>query len=140
MAGVLAGACMQACMHACMHACLRPQAHARPCMHMRVQELLDLYDKLEHTKKMGIVYSANRVSDVSSGTSAERMGVQPGWQIAVVCCLGARDTHLLHVCCMALVFQLQMFCIKIAEVACSLAGWMPVSHSFLLLDACCIFY
>jgi hypothetical protein len=90
----LACTCMCVRTHAGMHSWTLACMHT--CLHT-LQELLDLYDKLEHTKKMGIVYSANRVTDVSSGTSAERMGVQPGWRIAVVCWLHG---GCVAVCCM----------------------------------------
>ena len=48
------------------------------------QELLSLHDKIEHTKKMGIVYLANVITDVSSGCTAQRLGVQQGWKILAV--------------------------------------------------------
>ena len=43
-----------------------------------------MYDKIEHTKKMGIVYSANVITDVSAGGTAQRLGVQQGWKILAV--------------------------------------------------------
>ena len=56
---------------------------------MLAQELLELYDEIGHTKKMGIVYSANAVTDVSAGFQAEREGVCTGWRIGKVCCTAA---------------------------------------------------
>ena len=62
-----------------------------------VQELLELYDKIGHTKKMGIMYSANTVTDVSAGLQAEREGVRTGWRIGKVCRHG---WCMVHGCCM----------------------------------------
>ena len=42
-----------------------PRVHT--CTHVRTQELLDLYNKIEHTKKMGIVYAGNTVTRVVAG-------------------------------------------------------------------------
>ena len=50
----------------------------------RMQALLELYDKINHTKKMGIVYAGNMITDVSAGFSAERQGVFVGWKIVQV--------------------------------------------------------
>ena len=62
---------------------------------------------IEHTKKMGIMYVGNTVTDIVPGTSAERQGVQPGWQIAVVCSMVHGACCMLHAawpmhaaCCM----------------------------------------
>ena len=49
------------------------------------QDLFELYDKIGHTKKMGITYTRNMVSAVSVGLQAEREGVCTGWQIGKVC-------------------------------------------------------
>ena len=49
-----------------------------------MQVLLDLYDKIGHTKKMGIVYAGNTITDVSAGLNAERQGVSVGWKIIEV--------------------------------------------------------
>ena len=55
----------------CMHARMRTQtfmgADARTRAHVRTQELLDSYNKIEHTKKMGIVYAGNTVTRVVAG-------------------------------------------------------------------------
>ena len=63
-------------------------------VHTHNQELLGLYDEIEHTKEMGIEYSGNTVMKTVAGTSAERQGVRSGWRIAVV----PLHTCMLHVC------------------------------------------
>ena len=65
---------------------------------MCMQVLLDLYDKIGHTKKMGIVYAGNTITDVSAGLSAERQGGSAGWKIITVCpdfrlWMFAKDRH-----------------------------------------------
>ena len=72
--------------------------HTCALMHAQTQELLGLYDEIEHTKKMGIVYGGNTVTKTVAGTSAERQGVQSGWRIAVVP---------LHACVLPAVYVLQ---------------------------------
>ena len=42
---------------------------------MATQELLALYDEIEHTKRMGIEYVGSSITDVRAGLSAERLGV-----------------------------------------------------------------
>jgi hypothetical protein len=54
-------------------------------MEMCLKEIVDIYDKIGHTKKMGIVYAGNTITDVSAGLSAERQGVSAGWKIHKVC-------------------------------------------------------
>ena len=51
---------------------------------VRRKELLALYDKIEHTKRMGIVYTGNLIDQVKPGGKAERFGVQKGWKISFV--------------------------------------------------------
>ena len=53
--------------------------------HLRVQDLLELYDKLHKTKMIGVEYTANVVIDLREGLSAFRQGVQKGWKIGEVC-------------------------------------------------------
>ena len=89
--------------HAQAHAPTHPRTHAHMEVHQHThtltQELVDLYDMIEHTKKMGIRYVGNEVTDVFPGASAERQGVQPGWQIAVVCCM-VHGACLMHDACL----------------------------------------
>ena len=47
-------------------------------------ELLDLYDSIEHSKKLGIAYAGNTVTEVSAGGQADRLGVRPGWRISSI--------------------------------------------------------
>ena len=51
------------------------------------QELLGLYDKIGQSKKMGIKYAGNTITDVNVGQQAEREGVCKGWRIGNVCCM-----------------------------------------------------
>ena len=65
---------------------------------VRIKALLELYDQIGHTKKMGIVYAGNTITDVSAGLSAERQGVSVGWKIITVCpdfrlWMFAKDRH-----------------------------------------------
>ena len=39
-----------------------------------LQELADMYDKLHHTKMMGIEYTANTILGMHAGLSAEAQG------------------------------------------------------------------
>lgn len=50
----------------------------------RMQELADMYDKLHHTKMMGIEYTANTILGMHAGLSAEAQGVQKGWKIDLI--------------------------------------------------------
>ena len=84
-----------------LHACTpgripsRTLAHLHTRTHVHTQELLGLYDTIERTKKMGIVYGDNTVTNTVPGTSAERQGVKSGWRIAVV----HMHACMLHTCC-----------------------------------------
>ena len=119
--------------HAQAHAPTHPRTHAHMEVHQHThtltQELLDLYDMIEHTKKMGIRYVGNEVTDIFPGASAERQGVQPGWQIVVVCCM-VHAAYLMHVpdacctpvaccmpdaCCMSDACILHNFCLSHAS-------------------------
>jgi len=50
----------------------------------RMKDLDDLYDKLHHTKMMGIEYTGNTVLDMHKGLRAEAQGVQKGWKVGEV--------------------------------------------------------
>ena len=49
-----------------------------------IQDAVALYDKIGKTKKLGIVYSANTIANVSAGLQAEQQGVCTGWRICEV--------------------------------------------------------
>ena len=82
-----------------------------PCnaraMPMHMQELLELYDKIGHTKKMGIVYTASTITDVGVGLQAEQQGVCVGWRICKVC----RMVHCTPLCMIAFVLYPYSICI-----------------------------
>ena len=100
-------------MHACVHA---------SCKRTYTQELLELYDKIGHTKKMGITYSANSITNVSAGLQAEREGVCEGWRMCQVCCMAAA-------CCVAH---------GAWRMAAACTTHVRCMHA-LLSDACCVF-
>ena len=62
----------------------RTRAHTYPDALSLLQELLELYDKIGHSKKMGIMYQANVITDVSAGLQADREGVCAGWRMCEV--------------------------------------------------------
>ena len=51
------------------------------------KDLLGLYDKIGHTKKIGIAYASNVVTEVTAGLAAEQQGVEPKWKISEVQCM-----------------------------------------------------
>lgn len=64
------------------HACAR--ARTRTLARGRAQALLELYDRMGHSKRIGFKYSRNTVTDVVPGLQAEREGVSMGWRIGEV--------------------------------------------------------
>ena len=56
-----------------------------PIQAITIKGLMELYDKIRHTTKMGFTFSANSVTNVSAGLQAEREGVCKGWRICAVC-------------------------------------------------------
>ena len=62
----------------------QPHTHTHSCGAL-TQALHELYDKIGHTKKMGVVYTGSIVTDVRAGLAAERQGVCVGWKFSKVC-------------------------------------------------------
>ena len=63
-----------------VHVCVRTHEHTHT-----LQELLDVYNKIGDTKKMGVAYCCNTVIGINEGLQAERKGVCAGWRIDKVC-------------------------------------------------------